>query len=122
MRILSGPGAKTPLGRPDVARDMRMVTHDNIQEWSWRVMLALALLVGFSFQGSRGLYETTEGRYVEVAREMVETGNWIEPTLGYRPHWAKPPLTYWAIAGGIKLLGVNEWGRVSTMLSPLFSL
>jgi len=87
-----------------------MVTQDNFQEWSWRVMLVLALLVGFSFQGSRGLYETTEGRYVEVAREMLETGNWMEPTLGYRPHWTKPPLTYWAIASGIKLLGANEWG------------
>ena len=87
-----------------------MKTHDHIQDWSWRVMLALALLVGFSFQGSRGLYETSEGRYAEAAREMLETKNWVEPTVGYRPHWTKPPLTYWAIAGGIKLLGANEWG------------
>jgi len=76
----------------------------------WLVMVFLALLVSFSFQGSRGLYETTEGRYAECAREMIESGNFLEPTLGYRPHWTKPPLTYWAIAGGIKLFGRSEWG------------
>ncbi len=74
------------------------------------VMVLISLAVSFSFQGSRGLYETSEGRYAECAREMVERGNYLEPTLGYRPHWSKPPLTYWAIAMGIKLFGPNEWG------------
>ena len=73
-------------------------------------MAFLALFVAFSFQGSRGLYETTEGRYAECSREMLERDNYLEPTLGYRPHFTKPPLTYWAIAGGMRLLGHNEWG------------
>ena len=73
-------------------------------------MAFLALFVAFSFQGSRGLYETTEGRYAECSREMLERDNYLEPTLGYRPHFTKPPLTYWAIAGGMRLLGPNEWG------------
>ena len=74
------------------------------------VMVFLALLAAFSFQGSRGLYETTEGRYAECSREMMERGSYLEPTLGCRPHFTKPPLTYWAIAGGMRLLGSNEWG------------
>ncbi len=73
-------------------------------------MVFLALLAAFSFQGSRGLYETTEGRYAECSREMLESDNYLEPTLNYRPHFTKPPLTYWAIAGGMRLLGPNEWG------------
>jgi len=72
--------------------------------------LALAFAGAFSFQGSRGLYETSEGRYAECAREMMETGNYLEPRLGYRPHFAEPPLTYWAIAAGLGTLGKNEWG------------
>lgn len=76
----------------------------------WLAMLFLAVLVSVSFQGTRGIYETSEGRYAECAREMLESGNYMEPTLGYRPHWTKPPLTYWAIVSGMKLLGVNEWG------------
>jgi 4-amino-4-deoxy-L-arabinose transferase-like glycosyltransferase len=74
------------------------------------VLIVLAVALAFGFQGSRGLYETTEGRYAEAAREMIETGDWLVPTLDYEPHWSKPPLTYWALAGGMLLLGENEWG------------
>jgi len=80
-----------------------------ISGWLW-VMILLTIFAAFSFQGTRGLYDTTEGRYAECAREMVETGNYLEPTLAYRAHWSKPPLTYWAIAGGIHLFGRNAWG------------
>lgn len=73
-------------------------------------IILLAIMVSVFFQGTRGLYETSEGRYAECAREMIESGNYLEPKLGYHPHWSKPPLTYWAIAGGIKLLGYSEWG------------
>ena len=70
----------------------------------------LSMLVGIAFQGSRGIYETSEGRYAECAREMLESGNLLEPQLGYRPHWTKPALTYWTLVAGMKGFGVNEWG------------
>jgi len=73
-------------------------------------VVLLALVASIAFQGSRGLYETTEGRYAEVAREMFRSGNYLEPTLLGLPHWTKPPLTYWAIALGLKIFGVNTWG------------
>jgi 4-amino-4-deoxy-L-arabinose transferase-like glycosyltransferase len=82
------------------------------------VVLALALVVAFAFQGSRGLYETTEGRYAESALEMVQGGGWLEPTLAGRPHWTKPPLTYWTIAAGIMVMGPNGWGaRLASALA-----
>ncbi len=87
-----------------------MLNDEKISKKLWAGMVLLSIVVAFSFQGSRGLYESTEGRYAECAREMMETGNYFEPTLNYQPHWSKPPLTYWAIIGGMKLLGVNEWG------------
>lgn len=73
-------------------------------------LLLLTLAAAFAFQGTRGLYESTEGRYAESAREMIETGQWLIPQLDYRPHWTKPPLTYWAVALGMKVFGQNEWG------------
>lgn len=72
--------------------------------------MILALLAALAFQGSRGLYETTEGRYAECAREMLASGNFLEPTLDSRPHWTKPPMTYWAVAAGLATLGRNAWG------------
>lgn len=74
------------------------------------VLVVLSMLLAFAFQGSRGLYETTEGRCAESAREMLETHHWLIPQLDYRPHWTTPPLAYWATAGGMALLGTNEWG------------
>lgn len=69
-------------------------------------LLAYALL----FQGSRGLWEPDEGRYVAVALEMLRTGELLEPRLHHeRPHLAKPPLTYWVLAGSFRLFGENEW-------------
>lgn len=77
---------------------------------AWLLAVGLAAVVGIGFQGSRGLYESTEGRYAEVAREMNRSGEYLEPTLAGRPHWTKPPATYWSIAAGLRAFGDNAWG------------
>lgn len=77
---------------------------------SFWIIVILSAFIAVVFQGSRGLFETTEGRYAECAREMLIQGNFLVPTLDFQTHWTKPPLTYWAIAVGIALLGRNEWG------------
>lgn len=86
-----------------------MKSRPNLRGYRYLIVV-LAVAVSVFFQGTRGLYETTEGRYAEAGREMIETGNYLEPTLDYRPHWTKPPLTYWAIAGGLAVFGNNAWG------------
>lgn len=67
------------------------------------------------------LNDTTEARYGEIARIMLETGNWVTPMETYGiPFWAKPPLSTWASAFFMKLFGVNE--LAIRMPSLLFSL
>ena len=73
------------------------------------LLLALTFFTFFTLLGSRGLNEPDEGRYAEIAREMVETGDWLVPQLWYLPHLDKPPMTYWLVAAAIKLFGQNEW-------------
>ncbi len=74
------------------------------------LLVLLVLLVGFAFQGSRGLWSPDEGRYVGVALEMIERGDYLHPHLHFEhPHYSKPPLTYWAIAASLELFGRNEW-------------
>lgn len=56
------------------------------------------------------LMDTTEARYGEMARLMVETGNWITPLFDYDvPFWGKPPLHTWMSAASIVLLGGSEF-------------
>ena len=60
-----------------------------------------------------GLYplaDRTESRYGEIARKMLETGDWITPQIDYGvPFWGKPPLSTWLTAGSFKLFGVHEF-------------
>lgn len=56
------------------------------------------------------LMDTTEARYSEIARIMLETDNWVTPQIDYGvPFWAKPPLSTWLSAASMKLFGVNEF-------------
>ncbi|HET9693180.1 MAG TPA: glycosyltransferase family 39 protein, partial [Steroidobacteraceae bacterium] len=73
-------------------------------------LLALLVVVGFAFQGTRGIWEPDEGRYTSVGINMYESGDWLIPTVdGEHPHLTKPPLTYWALAASFALLGHHEW-------------
>jgi len=76
------------------------------------VLALLALLVlAFAFQGTRGLWEPDEGRYTNIASRMIRSGDFLRPAFNddFR-HFAKPPVTYWAIAAGVATVGWNEWG------------
>jgi 4-amino-4-deoxy-L-arabinose transferase-like glycosyltransferase len=55
------------------------------------------------------LNDVSEARYGEIARKMLETGNWVTLFHEYGvPFWAKPPLSTWLSAFSMKIFGVNE--------------
>ncbi len=77
---------------------------------------ARALIAGASFlawflafTGARPLNVPDEGRYAEVAREMVVSGDWVTPRLDGVPFLDKPPLFYWMAALGFRAFGVHVW-------------
>jgi 4-amino-4-deoxy-L-arabinose transferase-like glycosyltransferase len=59
--------------------------------------------------GGLGLTDRDEGSNAEAAREMLETGDWISPTLNYEPRFAKPAFVYWLLSGSYTLFGINEF-------------
>lgn len=76
----------------------------------WVYLLALGLLLGFAFQGTRALWSTDEGRYVDGAIQMLDSGNFLVPAYSPdRINLSKPPMTNWVIAGAIAALGYNTW-------------
>jgi 4-amino-4-deoxy-L-arabinose transferase-like glycosyltransferase len=85
----------------------------------WGLFLLLAVRVAAMIWVP--LTDPTEARYAEIARKMVETGNWITPQFDYGvPFWAKPPLHTWLSAMGIAAFGVNPFAvRLGILLSAL---
>lgn len=74
------------------------------------VLLTLALTLWFGlFLGVRPLGNPDEGRYTEIPREMVATGDYVTPRLNGVKYFEKPPLVYWLSALTFELAGVNEW-------------
>lgn len=81
--------------------------------------------------GDYGLFDPWETHYGEVARDMVERDNFIDPYWGSpwdnadvkrerSGFYSKPPLTMWMMAAGMKIFGVNALG-VRALL-PLMAL
>ena len=73
------------------------------------LITGLAILFFFSFLGGQHLFDRDEIYVAERAREMLLTGEWIEPQLGFRPSWESPPMFAWAQAVSMFMLGVNEF-------------
>lgn len=74
-----------------------------------RVLFIWSLLLLLPFIGTRRLWLPDEGRYAEVAREMIVSGDWLTPQLDFSPHFTKPPLTYWLTAAAMSVMGKNEF-------------
>ena len=76
-----------------------------------RVALALLILaiLAFAPQFDYPEWRGTEARRVQIAFEMVETGDYLTPTLWDEPTLTKPPFYYWVLAGSIHLFGVESW-------------
>lgn len=54
-------------------------------------LLLVLLLVAAS---GRGLWDPDEGRYTNVALNMLDSGDWVHPMRNHHSHhWTKPPLT-----------------------------
>ena len=61
----------------------------------WLAATAMVLLLGI---GLRYPWPADEPRFAQVAREMVESGQWLFPTRGGEPYPDKPPVFMWLVA------------------------
>ncbi len=75
---------------------------------SLRALFLLALLLLVLEPGRVPLFEPDEGRYAEIPREMIATGDWLTPRLDGVLYFEKPPLHYWSVALSFELFGQTE--------------
>jgi 4-amino-4-deoxy-L-arabinose transferase-like glycosyltransferase len=94
------------------------------REWPLLLGLALVGLVLFFYQlGAAALMDPDEGRYAEIAREMLVLKDWLIPHLNRLPYLEKPPMVYWLTAISFKVFGFTAAAaRLPSAVSALAGL
>jgi 4-amino-4-deoxy-L-arabinose transferase-like glycosyltransferase len=88
------------------------------------VMILLASCALFLWGlGDRGLWRS-EGRWAQIPREMVQTGDYFHPSIGGDAYFDKPVLTYWFRIAAAKLSGgFDEWSvRLPSAVAGLLTI
>ncbi len=75
-----------------------------------------AALLGLNL-GGYDVWPADEPRYAQVAREMMQSGDWLSPRINNEPYMEKPPLLFWSIA-----LASLPQGDVSPLTARIPSL
>ena len=79
----------------------------------WAALTAIGLV-------ARPPLPVDETRYLAVAWEMWQRGDFLVPYINGVPYHHKPPLLFWLMQAGWTVFGVNEiWAR---LVAPLFAL
>jgi len=72
-------------------------------------LIGLCILAFFQQLGTLGLMDKTEGLFVEVARQMADSGDWVTPRWNGATFFDYPVWGYWMVALSFRLFGLSEW-------------
>ena len=98
---------------------MTMIQNQNFTRQGIEILtLIIILFAAFFNLGGYPLLDNNEGLYARIPVEMLESGNWVIPSLNGVPYIEKSPLLYWIIAVFYKLFGISEF---TARLTPAIS-
>ena len=87
------------------------------------ILVVVYALLWFGTLNYRHLIPSDEGRYAEIAREMLVTGDWVTPRYNGYKYFEKPPLQIWATATAFNIFGVGDWqARLWTALTGFLTI
>ncbi|HEV7676050.1 MAG TPA: glycosyltransferase family 39 protein [Candidatus Angelobacter sp.] len=86
--------------------------------------IALVIVAAIVFFGCivspPGLMDDVDAVHGQIARNMIQSGDWIIAHLNGVPYMEKAPLPYWLIAICYLLMGVHDWvARIPTALAAV---
>jgi len=86
-----------------------METPDKPPRTGFKTALALLAALLLVLAALRPLAVPDEGRYGEISRWMLVSGDWLIPRLNGLPLFHKPPLSHWLQAASMSVFGVSPW-------------
>ncbi|MBP6313071.1 MAG: glycosyltransferase family 39 protein [Flavobacteriales bacterium] len=93
---------------------------------SFRLQFLIALVAALLFipgLGAVHIFDWDEINFAEITREMLVTGDWLQPRIDYLPFHEKPPLFIWFQAISMSVFGVNEFAaRLPNALCGIVTL
>lgn len=89
----------------------------------WLALLSL-IAARLWAMASLPLMDPSEPRYAEIARTMAAGADWVTPWFAPGiPFWGKPPLSFWAQAASMQVMGVNAFSaRLPSLLATMVTL
>jgi 4-amino-4-deoxy-L-arabinose transferase-like glycosyltransferase len=70
-------------------------------------LLVAAIVLYFVNLDVSAIWDANEAFYAETPREMIERGDYINPTFNYEPRINKPVLSYWIVAAAYRVFGIS---------------
>ena len=87
------------------------------------LLIIIYALLWFGTLNYRHLIPSDEGRYAEIAREMLVSSDWVTPRYNGYKYFEKPPLQAWATAATFQVFGIGEWqARLWTALTGFITI
>lgn len=102
--------------RGDIARTLRNRHYELI------VVLVAALIFGVGAASPPSLMDDVDAVQAQIARNMLESGDWVTARLDGIAYLEKAPLKYWMIAASMAIFGIHDWAARTPMALSTIAL
>ena len=106
--LLAGGSRQVPRSLTHSEAPAQIVKAPTSRVWQFLIIAAGALFF-IPFLGGMNLIDWDEANFAEVSREMIVTGNYLDPTINYEPFHEKPPLFFWLQSVSMRVFGIHEF-------------
>src|SRR5690606_31102313 len=70
-----------------------------------KILLTASVVLLFLGLGANTIWDANEAFYVDTPRQMVLSGDYVNPEFNGEPRMNKPVLSYWVVAGFYHVFG-----------------
>lgn len=75
------------------------------------VLLLAAAAPYFVNLGVSSIWDANEAFYAQTPREMLDAGDYVNPSFNFQLRYNKPVFSYWEVAAAYRVFGVSEWSE-----------